>query len=262
MKTILSRGLRAAILISVIAGWSGCGAVADGPKETDVPCFVPEQWTNRGLLHVRAEHADGSGKIFLTQQTLLQRQSDNLDGQEDFSPHDAVYQFDPTTEILELVDGANWDNGLGVVYGNDDQSGDSPFQVVGTSGRPPLLFERNPRSVEGGTAVLVLNASSQAGGNIPPVVAVVSATGTRSAPFLSSGQASGQHYHQLYSEETGQSVGPPVRIGVGGHDFGPVAGRWVGARYVVYYTKTQSLNDLICLVSVQDVLIDTTKSIP
>jgi hypothetical protein len=81
-------------------------------------------------------------------------------------------------------------------------------------------------------------------------VAVVSSTG----PISFFGRSAGQHYQQLFSEETGDRVGSPVRIGVGGWDVGPIHGRWVANnRYVIHDAESEDgYFDLICIVDVQD----------
>ena len=253
-RTDLAFGLSVVLLLSWVVGCPGSGSGDDSPKESDVPCFTPEAWVNLGTLLVRSERADGTGSIFLTQQTTSQIRADNEDGQLNFSPHDAVYAFDPETQEISLAASENWDAALGQVASRNGSSGDSLFSIGSRMGRPPLLFNGNVVPVQGGTAVTIYEAQGE------QFVAVVSATGVSLIPLFSNGQTSGQHFHQLFSQVTGGPIGPALRIGIGGHDVGPVNGRWVANdRYVVHETNTSGSYDLICIVDVQDVLNDSSK---
>lgn len=210
-----------------------------------------------GGLRVRAENADGSGMVLFTQQTTEHSQMDRADGRVDYKPHDLVFRYDPSTAVITLAAESEWDTALGdVAAGNGSASG-SPFGTGGGTGRRPLLFNGNIVPVEGGTVVKIYQSPGE------PVVAVVSATGTPSLPLFTNGQTSGQHFHQLFSEETGESIGPALRIGVGGQDVGPVNGRWVANnRYIVHESKSAGSFDLICIVDVQDVLNGNAKLNP
>lgn len=247
----------ALVLLTWVVGCLGRGRGDDGPKESDVPCFMSEAWTSVGALRVRAENANGSGVILFTQQTIAQIQLDNADIQSDFSPHDPVYRFDPLTEEIVLTAERDWDAALGDVADANGSASDSPFTTGGGTGRRSLLFNGETVPVQGGTVVKIYQAPGA------EVVAVVSATGTPSLPLFTNGQTSGQHFHQLFSEVTGEPIGPALRIGVGGQDVGPVNGRWVANnRYVVHETHNGTTFDLICIVDVQDVLNGTVKSNP
>lgn len=258
MKEIRSCGLWALILLSSVAGSFGCETVNDGPKESDVPCFIPDAWTDAGILRVRAENADGSGIVYFTQQTIEQLQIDDSDGDgEDFNPHDPLYQYDPATGEFVLSISDPWNAVVGDVASSNGSASDSPFGTDGGSGRRPLLFNGNIVPVQGGTVVRIYQAPGE------NIVAVVSATGTPSLPLFTNGQTSGQHFHQLFSEETGEPIGPALRIGVGGRDVGPVNGGWVANnRYVVHETHNGTTFDLICIVDVQDILNSTAKPNP
>lgn len=243
----------------------GCPVdVEDGPKVSDVPCFVPETWVTRGSLRVRLEDGDLPLSLLLTQQTLEQRIEDNADGRQDFSPHDAVYRFNPELGSFELTCDGAWDQSHSNVATGDSPVSESPFAIPGNSGRPPLLYDGRAVPVVGGTAVLAIRGVLEAGEGMVPVAAVVSATGTRAAPFVSSGQASGQHYHQLFSEELGAPIGEALRIGVGGREVGPVKARWgSNSPFIVYYdTDVEDLFDMICVVDARMTTIPEAKKRP
>jgi len=181
---------------------------------------------------------------------------DDLDLQVDFIPHDPVYQFEPATGNFELVEDAAWDTATGTISSRDGgATDDSRFFIPGTVGRPGLFYDGRAVALAGGTAVRVVSA--------PPFAAVISSSGTRAGSFLGGSSVSGQHYHQLFSEETGESIGPAVRIGVGGRGVGVPEGRWVAnAQFAVYYHRTINGIGLICVVDVRDAINEMTDSNP
>lgn len=245
------------LFISLPAFVCGCpGPVEEGPSVSDVPCLEPTEWIEHGLLRIRGENSENAGMILITQQTASQRNEDDLDLQVDFIPHDRVYQFEPDSGAFELVENAAWDSASGDVSSRDGgATDDSRFFIPGTVGRPGLFYNGRAVPVAGGTAVRVISA--------PPFAAVISSSGTRVGSFLGGSSVSGQHYHQLFSEETGKFIGPAVRIGVGGRGVGVVEGRWVAnAQFVVYYHLTVDGIGLICVVDVRDAINEINKGNP
>lgn len=245
------------LLISLPAFVCGCpGPVEIGPDVTDAPCFEPTEWVQNGLLAVRGENPEGSGVLLFTHQTTSQLNDDESDLQVDFIPHDQVYQFEPDSGTFEMIENAVWDTAGGRVSSREGgATDDSLFFIPGTVGQPGLFFNGRAIPVAGGTAVLVISA--------PPVAAVVSSDGMRTGSFLGGSSVSGQHYHQLFSEETGESIGPPVRIGVGGRGVGVVGGRWAAnSQYVVYYHHDESSFDKICVVDVRDAINEMNDNNP
>ncbi len=226
----------------------GCNQNTSSIAE-EAPCLFPIPLMEDARFGVRTTERDGIGLLLITQQTDQQRSDDESVESHDFIPHGDVFAYDPIQRSFQLADSSTWDEAKGTVIEHNGNSGDAPFgfsyDLAGRQ-RPQLSFHGHKVPVVGGTVVEILDAGSADFG-APPVVAVVSTTGIW--PGLLSSSATGQHYHQLYSEVTGEPIGPTVPLAIGGSGYGPLNGNWVADhRYVVWRSSTI---DGLCVIDVQ-----------
>jgi hypothetical protein len=194
---------------------------------------------------VRADQ-DEPSNLLLSRQNSEERDADWADGSLDRQPHGPVYKFDSSTGEFVLVEDSLWDDLEGTIHGPGDGGGSREgFRTP--AGR--LEFDGRKIPVAGGYALGTWGAIEA------PVVAVLSTDGGIGVPFLSNAGVGGQHYHQLFSKEDGASIGPAVRLGVGGRDMNMVEMFWSPEdRFVIYYQHPLggSEIDLLCVVDVGD----------
>ena len=203
----------------------GCWSAPFGGA-SDVPFFTPNAWpSDSDYVLIRAD-SEGSDVLLLTSQSQEQRNA-REDGEVPGSGHSPVYRFDPDALTVERVTDAAWDEATGAVTDcNFFHKRHSNFEVR-FSGE--LQYNDTKMDVAGGTALAVIPAPQN------DVVAVLSTSGSASISFFIIGfPATGQRYHQLYSEVDGTPVGPALRIPL---DTGTYStpGCWTAdEKYVVY----------------------------
>lgn len=214
---------------------------------SDVPCFAPA--FTGATLWLRP---DGEGGFLMTTQSDEDIQEDILDGRGDAQPHQPqVYRFNSLSNRIELVNESAWDNATTPLQRCcPSLFEDGPLQLVDNR----LVFEGRTVPVAGGTALDMDDAPTL------PVAAVLSTNGFRTL----FGAATGQHYHQLFSMETGEPVGPAMRLGVGGRNFDRTFIGWMDDdMYVLYESAMLEPLDLrYCVVPVGDLLTDLREGEP
>jgi hypothetical protein len=243
--TILTHAFQKTLLGAclIVACASSC---AVEPGVSDVPCLRPVEWGTAFFDPlVQADENDPSYLLF-TRQNWEEYDADRADGSFDGQPHGPVYKFDSSTGEFVLVEDSLWDDLDGPLGGPSFPEGSREgFRTP--AGR--LEFDGRRIPVAGGYALGTWGAIEA------PVVAVLSTDGGVGVPFIGTGAVGGQHYHQLFSTEDGSSVGPAVRLGVGGLDKGMVKMLWSPEdRFVIYYQHPLggSEIDLLCVVDVGD----------
>ncbi|MBI4716714.1 MAG: hypothetical protein HY763_02835 [Planctomycetes bacterium] len=225
----------------------GCPGPNPPGGQSDVPCFEPVDWAVELARFVSRPDAEGSAVLLLTVQSLEDARTDAADEHRDYSPHRAVYRFNPADETVDLVDDDVWDQATGAI--SECCAGfvpEPPFDLDESQ----LYFNGRAVEVAGGSVLAVSQAPSDR------VVAALSTNGRVSFLFQI---ASGQHYHQLFSRATGEPVGPSLRLAVGGFENGGVLFDWTpDERYVVYEQGLGSTGNrgigLVCIVPVAEVL--------
>ncbi len=206
---------------------------------SDVPCIDPE-WTGT-VLWLRP---DGEGGFLMTTQTREDLIQDRKDGSEDAHPHQPlVLRFDSLKGEFAVVEAAVWDATMTQIQrccGSFFEEG--PLQVVGDR----LQFNGRTVPVVGGTALDMDDAPTLS------VAAVLSTNGFRTL----FGAATGQHYHQLFSLETGRPIGPVLRLGVGGRNFDRTFIGWTDDESYVLYMANQLEGGGVyfCVVPVEELV--------
>ncbi len=230
--------------LMLMAALGGCAPVGPGGA-SDVPCLEPDAWApeKRGQILTRPE-TEGSDVLLLAHQTSAQRREDREDSVIGNGPHGPVYRFDPSIESFELVDDEVWADSDGVVVIGAGGSRPSPF-----SSSRGLHFQDRPVPIQGRSLLFVQPAP------FSPAVAVLTAEGPRSISFpIFPGGATGQHYHQLFSEIDGEPLGQAVRVPLITRDtYFKVC--WTrDERYVIYSQHGPEANgyDFLCVVDVAD----------
>lgn len=217
---------------------NGCLNSLDGGS-TDVPCFDPV-WRG-SVLWLRP---DGEGGFLMTTQTIEDLQQDRQDGKDDAQPHQpGVYRFDASEDRVVMVTDDAWDSAetpVQLCCGSFFEEG--PLQVVGDR----LQFNGRTVPVVGGTALDMDDAPTLS------VAAVLSTNGFRTL----FGAATGQHYHQLFSLETGRPIGPALRLGVGGRNFDRTFIGWTDDESYVLYRANQLEGGGVyfCVVPVEELV--------
>lgn len=244
--------LATALLASLCMG--GCPGPNPPGGQTDVPCFEPGDWNVELARRVSRTDADGSAVLLLTVQSLEDARTDGADGHRDYSPHRAVYRFDPVSQTVELVDDAVWDEATGAI--SECCAGfvpEAPFDLDENH----LFFNGRAVEVAGGSVLAVSQAPSDR------AIAVLSTNGRVGFLFQI---ASGQHFHQLFSRATGEPVGMSFRLAVGGFANGSVLFDWTpDERYVIYEQNLRKSGNvgigLVCVVPVAEALA-TLEEVP
>jgi hypothetical protein len=182
----------------------------------------------------------------LTHQPDAQIVEDDVDDIIGNGPHESVYRYEPESKTFERVDAAQWDAAEGrVIRCLGGPARDTPF----ASRKDHLEFDGQRIEVAGNHVVDPLRPAP-----IHPFVAVLSSDGGGGVPFLSSRTSSGQHYHEVFSEETGARVLGPVRIGLTGYS-GTPRGCWTeDERLIVYAQPGVDRFTSICIVDVSELL--------
>jgi hypothetical protein len=222
----------------------GCG-FSFGGSVSDVPCLDPRAWSyGAPWLLFRPATSDG-GALLLTHQTDAQIVEDDVDDIIGNGPHESVYRYEPESQIFELVDLALWDSAEGrVIRCLGGPARDTPF----ASRKDHLEFEGRRIEVAGNYVVDLLPARSH------PFVGVLSSDGGGGVPFLSSRRSSGQHYHEVFSEQTGLRVAGPVRIGMTGDSSSP-QGCWSEDEHLIVYAQVDGGRiPTVCIVDVSELL--------
>lgn len=234
--------------VFILSIQSGCPLVGGA---SDVPCLNPTAWPNGTLKFLVRPESASAGSFLLGHQTGEQSRADREDGvtgKENIGP---VYRFDPSTGQFELFGRADWDSAEGAVQTcSQSQYGATSFRINGVGIQQTLEFDGRTVSVRGGKALSVHRAPRSLAS------AVASATGGGSPPWITSGGASGQHYHQLFSEVDGSPIGDPVRIGVGAGIGGErIFACWTkNEQYVLYVEPGNRRFQRICVVPITDPL--------
>jgi hypothetical protein len=225
----------------------GCDIALPGTGgASDVPCVRPTAWPEgSSSFLVRVESSDSVLIAHQTSDQAVQDLRDLIIGNDDHGP---VYRFDATAETFGLVDDQVWDDATGMVGSCSGQEArDSPFVLERMGGNRFLVFEGRQVDVAGGFAASIW--ASRAEGN---VVAVISASGGGGIPLISGIRASGQHYHQLFSEVDGESIGEPLRLPFSGAR-NPPRGCWSPDNgFVLYSEASDGRFNRICIVDVRD----------
>jgi hypothetical protein len=224
---------------------AGCG-FSFGGSVSDVPCLNPRTWTEGTAFFLFRTAPGAEGAILITHQTDAQTREDDTDGITGNGPHEGVYRYDPASQILELVDSSLWDSGDSrVITCLGDEGVETP--LVGRDDH--LEFEGHRIEVAGNHIVTPLRPAPTL-----PFVAVLSSDGGGGVPFLSSRSSSGQHYHEVFSDETGARLLGPVRIGLTGDASRPIGCWSEDERLIVYAQPGTDRFTSICIVDVSELL--------
>ncbi len=238
--------LCAIAIAGLVCLFNGCLNSLDGGL-SDVPCFDPV-WRG-SVLWLRP---DGEGGFLMTTQTIEDLQQDRRDGMDDAQPHQqGVYRFNALDNRVVMVDDDVWDSSTTPIQlCCDSVFEEGPLQVLGDQ----LLFNGRAVSVVGGTALDMDDAPKL------PVAAVLSTNGFRTL----FGAASGQHYHQLFSIETGDPIGPALRLGVGGRNFDRTFIGWTDDESYVLYNANQLEGGGVyfCVVPVEELVAGFRRGEP
>lgn len=250
----LTTGASVFVCLSALA--VGSCALAPQRGTSDVPCVTPDEWPLDTLFFLVRAGEDPDRSVWIASQSREQNDLDLEDGvlgNEQFGP---VYKLDASTGEFELDNAAGW-NALESEVRRCTGASRSLTDDFSVDSRG-LLFrgERVPEA--GGTHL----TSAAAGGH--PVIAVLSASGPPPVPFIGQRSTTGQHYHQLISEETGERIGPVVRLGVGGTDRGTIGVCWSpDDRFVIYYQGDgPRFIAFMCFVYVGDQIDSLTNEEP
>lgn len=204
------------LLAALVAGLATLNGCIDPPGgASDVPCVTVSEWD--GALSFRL-HDDG---ILVTVQTETDLRADGADGGINHIPHSVVYRFDAATEEFSAVADSPWDESTEPVkmcclhvlgegmFGADDEV---------------LRYDGDAVAVGGGVYITMSPSPTRR------FIAAMSTSG-RVRQF---NVTTGQHFHQVFSVDTGERVGPVLRVGVAGS-----AGlNWtLDERFVVYSTS-------------------------
>lgn len=222
-----------------VALCGGCPVSLDGGS-SDVPCVDPNWPTEVCYLYLRP---DGEGGFLMTVQTCEHGREDDADGLTDYIPHARVYRFDPLRHAFVSVDDTEWDTSTAAVQECcPSLIEEGPLRIIDDR----LVFEGRAVPVVGGTALDMDDAPTL------PVAAVLSTNGYRGG----FGTATGQHYHQLFSLETGRAIGPALRLGIGGANLGRTFIGWTDDEGYVLYHASSTQKDIarLCVVSVREIL--------
>jgi hypothetical protein len=245
MNAHLRFGIIGTALVSAIL-CVGCDIALPGTGgASDVPCFRPTAWPEgSSSFLVRMESSDSVLIAHRTSDQAVQDLRDLIIGNDDHGP---VYRLDATAETFGLVDDQVWDDATGMVGSCSGQvADDSPFVARQAGTGRVLLYNEREVPVAGGVAVGVFSGRNNS------TVAVLSATGGGGIPFLSGTASSGQHYHQLFSEVDGESIGEPLRLPFSGAR-NPARGCWSPDNsFVLYSEASDGRFDRICIVDVRD----------
>jgi len=244
--------LAVALGATLLSGCPEFSGPTGGGTVSDVPCLTPTQWSSdtEAFMH-RAESGETDTLLFTTQ-TEDQFFADIDDGTREFSPHQAVYRFDPKAAEFSLVDDSLWEgadgeicSGCGIFVAN------GPFAIENGQ----LLFKGTVVPVAGRRAVRLFDAAvnrcDSEESEWGEVVAVLSIDGY--VALL--GASTGQHYHQLFSNVDGSQIGPTDRLAIGGLLESTVRACWTSDRkYVVYRQGAQDIPiaGRICVVPVAE----------
>lgn len=218
--------------------------------ESDVPCDTGDAWPGFVDVYIRTEDEGVTPSLLLTASTVEQSTVDLQDGVDGDDPHEAVYRWRSGAEEFELVSSMSWDTATGPVascYGQGDRP--TPF---GIGSGQDLSYNDHPVAFSGHIVIRIVGAPTS------DVVAVLSTDRPLGGiPFLTGGGSPGQHYHQLFSESTGEALGPALRLGVVGNALGEVGPCWSrDESFLIYIEADASSNATvpgpICVVDVRD----------
>lgn len=235
------RSIFICLALGVQVALSGGCPVSLSGGASDVHCFDPV--FTGATLWLRP---DGEGGFLMTTQSQDDVALDTLDGTEDAQPHQAqVYRYSALSNSFESVSESVWDTATTPLQRCcPSLIEQGPLQIINDR----LVFEGRTVPVAGGTALDMDDAP------MLPVAAVLSTNGFRTL----FGAATGQHYHQLFSMETGQPIGPALRLGVGGRNFDRTFIGWTDDEaYVLYESNRLDVGGIRhCVVPVRNLLAD------
>lgn len=238
--------------IMILAAHSGCG-FGTFITTSDVPCVNLIEWNSIGTSFFLQPEFEGSKNLLFMYQSLEDIEIDNADGQRDFQPRKPIYHFDSSTENFSIVEDEAWD------IANTDNVRCAPINLVSPFTINPeglLVFDNQEIQITGSTILSISSAPNDVG-LIVRAAAILSTDGFMVRKFIifPSTRATGQHYHQLFSEITGLPLGPPLRIGIGGLDQFGIFECWtLDKKYVIYAEIASGENGFskICVVDVED----------
>jgi len=226
-----------------------------GGTVSDVPCLTPTEWLSAvpvDFMH-RAESSAVDTLLFTTQ-TEDELFADAEDGARDFSPHQAVYRFDPESGDFSVVGESVWDAAEGqICSGCPGTVLGGPFEIQ--DGR--LVFNGVVVPVAGRRAARIFDAAASECGSMSLEAGDVAAVLSIDGYVALLGASTGQHYHQLFSNVDGSQIGSTKRLAMGGLLEGTVGACWTSdGKYVIYEHGTQdiAIAGRICVVPVADAL--------
>lgn len=213
------------------------------PSVSDVPYFEPEGLgadTSAARMLIRPL-LEGSDELLITE--LISTRSPPWCG-DPFQQcaHDVgpVYKYDPGLGDFERISDPLWFGSSGAVSACRDDDEDRIASLWIDSESPPRLrFGNREVEVAGGTPIAVLPAPHSA------VVAILSSDGERTP-----GGGTGQYFHQVFSEDTGEPVSEAVRLPrTENRDQVDSRGCWSqDERYVVYTSNKYNNSERITVV--------------
>lgn len=228
-------------------------------READAPCFAFEfgKVTDAALL---ARDSVEAGTLLLTV-NLTDRTRCARYGCDSYMGD--VIEFDPVLGTFEAVDRTRWLSERTPIrtLSQTRNLRATPYQITEDDDHR-LLYGETELIPAGGTPVAVVPAPDRS------MVAVLSTDGVVQP---SPRGASGQLYHQLFSEIDGSPLGPALRLSVGGASGLPTRVRWnPDERFVIYFSSEFAnpfrSSSVICVAPIgEDVLRDTqqrTSDIP
>ena len=186
-----------------------------------VSCYRPTEWSRKGIVFLLRPEADGRSSWLLTAQTFDQMLTDTLDNRTDYYPHEAVFRLDLAAESLERVDDSMWQEST-----SHAKQCEPPGKILSSLKveNDRLLHHARPIPTAGSRVLRLYPAP------VSDVAAVVSVDRGGAADG-----SSDAYYHQIYWNEDGTPMGPPIRL-----DFPRPGGRHTTAcwtpddQYIIY----------------------------
>ena len=236
-RCVRSRHRALLICWAAVTVIGACGGCVDVGGASDVPCLIVDDWYG-----FEAARLDQNGLLVITVQSVEDFDADRASGGLDFIPHQDVYRYDPVTGAISAVDDKIWDDSVNPVSDCCLYSIEVGGFVVSGS---QLYFDGAPVALAGWTIVKMVPTAAD------DRIAVLSTNGL--VTFY--GNSTGQHYHQLFSVETGEQIGPTLRLGVGGYGHGGTSFFWSDDdRFVIYYEILDAMDPMdvrLCTVDTE-----------
>lgn len=227
---------------------------------SDVPCVNIADWNAPGTFFNMRSEIVGSKNLLFMYQSIEDREIDISDGNRNFQPRRPIYRYDNTSNTFSSVEDEAWERANTDIISCNPENLDTTFTI--TDGH--LEFDGQEVQITGRTLLDIYSAPVYEG--LAVRVAAILSTDGFMVPeifIFPSTRATGQHYHQLFSEITGQPLSPPLRIGIGGLNQTGIFTCWtLDKMYVIYSEVSPSAKgggfSGICVVDIEDEIQSVT----